>query len=283
MDSMNMQPVPEVQKKGLGKGIFLLIGLTVGVVLTCLLMAVVMTMNSKKAPAKVEGAGYDSAEEAVDAYLNFLKEGDLEGVISTFAVESYADNYDMEAYFDRLQQFNSFITNGGQMTTGFYFDSDMSRDLNIESRRAYILYCLHKQLMEIVVRNTDEEDVVDAVTDMRVYMFHGDDDIESVMDFLATDPELGSIEIKKHLDEDDYDFASEEAMNMAVKSLKKCWGSDIEQVVVEIEIGDEDYTLFMLCVCYDGKWYIADFGNPTGQFLGVKETSKGLIPEEELS
>lgn len=277
-----MQPTPKALKKGSGKAIFLIIGLAVGVVLTALVTCIVLKMNSDKAPKTVEGAGYDSAEEAVDAYLNYLKEGNLEGVISTFAIESYVDNYDMEAYYDRIQQFNSFITNGGQMTTGFYFDSDMSRDLNIESRRAYILYCLHKQLMEIAVRNTDEEDVVDAVTDMRVYMFHDDDDIESVMDFLATDPELDSIEIKKHLDEDDYDFASEEVMNMAVKSLKKCWGSDIEQVVVEIEIGDEDYTLFMLCVCYDGKWYIADFGNPTGQMLGVKVTSKGLIPEEEL-
>ena len=36
----------------------------------------------------------------------------------------------------------------------------------------------------------------------------------------------------------------------------------------------------MLCVCYDDKWYVADFNNPIGQSYGVSYSSKGLVQKE---
>ena len=72
--AQNIQPAPEPRKKGIGKVIFLIIGLAVGVVLTTLIMFAVMSLKSQKAPETLEGAGYETAEEAVEAYVNFLKE-----------------------------------------------------------------------------------------------------------------------------------------------------------------------------------------------------------------
>ena len=286
MDSMNlnntapMQPAPEVPKKGPGKAIFLIIGLALGALLTALVMCIVLKTKSGETLKSVEGEGYESAEEAVTAYLNYLKEGNLEGVISTFAVESYVDNYDMDEYFEYMQQFNPFIANGGQMTTGFYFDSDMARDLNIESRRAYILYNLHKQLMQIISHETDEEEIVETISDGRLYTFD-EDSCKSVMKFLSTDPELDSIDIGNFLEHEDFGLP-DDGIKRTMKSLKKRWGADVEQVIVELEIADEDYTLFMLCVCYDGKWYIAEFNNPTALALGTKPNDRGLVHEDEL-
>ena len=281
MDSMNMQPMPPAQKKGSGKAIFLIIGLAVGVVFTALVMCIAHKMISEKTPKTMEGEGYDSPEEAVEAYLNFLKEGNLEGVISTFAVESYADNYDMEEGYKRARQFSAFSQIGGQMTTGLYFDSDMSRDFNIESRRAFIIYSLHKQLLEIALQNTDEEEIADAVNDMILYRFEDEDEAEDIMDFLSTDLELDSIDIDNYLDERDFDVP-DEMLKRERKSLEKCWGSDVESVMVEVEIADEDYMLFALCVCYDGKWYIADFNNPIAYSLGLSLAYRGLVPKEEI-
>jgi len=101
------------------------------------------------------------------------------------------------------------------------------------------------------------------------------------MNFLSTDPELESIEIGKFLDEDDFEV-NEDSVERAVESLEKIWDSDVQPVMVELEIAGEDYTLFMLCVNYDGKWYNADFNNTIALSLGVGSTSKGLVPNEEL-
>ena len=285
MDSNNLnyaQPAPEPRKKGFGKATFLIIGLTIGVVLTCLIACIVMTVNSKKAPAQMEGAGYDSPEEAVEAYLNYLKDGDLDGVISTFAVESYVDNYDMSAYFERVQVYRPFLQSGAQLNGAFYFESDLSRELNIESRRAYILNGLYKQMLQIIICNADDEEFADEIYDAMMYATEDKGAVKDVMRFLSTDPELNSIEIDRFHDEGDYDLY-EEGIKMLTKSLKKCWGSDIESVMVDLEIADEDYTLFMLCVCYDGKWYIAEFNNPVALTLGAPIIGGGLVTDEELS
>ncbi|MBQ8949945.1 MAG: hypothetical protein IJ065_02130 [Eubacterium sp.] len=59
------------KKRVFGKAAFLIIGLVIGMVLTSILSYCLLMKNSKK---KVEGKGYDSAEEAVEAYVNYLKE-----------------------------------------------------------------------------------------------------------------------------------------------------------------------------------------------------------------
>ena len=282
MDSNNLnyaQPAPEPQKKGFGKGTFLIIGLTIGVVFTCLLFAVVMTMKSKKAPAKLEGAGYESAEEAVEAYVNFLKEENFEGIISTFAVESYLDNYDMEEYFDYVQTSNVYAATGGLITTGFYSDSDFSRDLTIESRRAYILSGIHRQLLQVMVQNTDEEELAENVFDGAAVRQVEDVDTEAIMNFLSTDLDLDTIELGHYRDEKYYDLPKD-SIKRYLKDYEDIWGAELEMVTVELEIDDEDYTLFMLCVCYDGKWYVADFNNPITLCLGISPGCKGLVPAE---
>lgn len=47
----------------------------------------------------VESSGYASTAAAVAAYIEGLKENNLDKMISTFAVEHYVDNYDLQAFF----------------------------------------------------------------------------------------------------------------------------------------------------------------------------------------
>ena len=279
--AQNIQPAPEPRKKGIGKVIFLIIGLAVGVVLTALIMFAVMALKSEKAPETLEGAGYETAEEAVEAYVNFLKEENYEGILSTFAVESYLDNYDMTEYFEYIQAFNVYASTGGLMTTGFYSDSDFARELTIESRRAYILSGVNRQLTQVLAQNSDEEEIAKDVAEGNTVRQGDEIDADAIMNFLETDLELDSIEIGHFRDERDYDVPAESIKNY-LKHYEKMWGSEIEPVTVEIEIDNVDYTLFMLCVCYDDKWYIADFNNPITLALGISPGGKGLVPDEQL-
>ena len=132
MESQNLNTTNQ-NKKGFGKAAFLLIGLVIGIALTSILSYFLLMKNPKNTSEKLEGTGYDSPEKAVEAYVNYLKEGNLKGIISTFAVESYVDNYDMTEHYKYYQSFLPYGAGGEQMTSGLYFDSDMSRDLNIES------------------------------------------------------------------------------------------------------------------------------------------------------
>ncbi len=283
MDSnqfMNVQPVPAPQKKGSGKALFMIIGLAAGVVLTSLIACVVMMFNSKKTPAKIEGAGYDSAEEAVAAYVNFLKEGDLEGAISTFAVESYVENYDMKEFLEWVQYYGIAVNTGGHLASTLNYDSDFSRELNIESRRSYIIGGICNQVLAIAVESTDEEEFAEAIVNRGQYTLEDDDAIASALEFLATDPKLEKIELGDRLDVDEL-YVSAMPQDRFLENYEDIWASDIELVIYEVEVGRDDFTLFMYCVCYDGKWYIADFNN----YVGISLSSgpfRGLVPNDYL-
>ena len=56
---------------------------------------------------RLEGKGFASAEEAVAAYLQAMKENDVAGMLSTFAIETYVDNLDARAYLARNGSFGS--------------------------------------------------------------------------------------------------------------------------------------------------------------------------------
>lgn len=47
---------------------------------------------------KFEGPGYKSASEAATAYAEYLCKSDFDSMLSTFAIETYTENYDLKAY-----------------------------------------------------------------------------------------------------------------------------------------------------------------------------------------
>ena len=166
------------------------------------------------------------------------------------------------------------------MTGGLYFDSDMSRDLNIESRRSYIIYGLHKHLEQIILQNTDEKEIADEVADGKASIsLEEPESVEALIRFLSTDPKLDSIVIGDFLDKDDFSLNNYEPIEASFEHAEKLWGSDVKPVMVKLKVDGKDYTLFMLCVCYDGKWYIAEFNNTIGLSLGITAVSKGLVPD----
>ncbi len=229
---------------------------------------------------KLEGEGYESPEKAVEAYLNYLKNEDIKGAMSTFAVESYVDNYDIEEYYNYAQSFSAFIVNGAQTYAGFYSDSVISRDMNIEARRSYIYSGIHDQIMQIMLDKTDEDKIVENYYYKKTF---AEENIstENVMNFLSIDPALeDSIVIGDFLSVEDFDVQPD-FLKIALDSKEKCWSSDVEAVAVEVNISGKDYILFMLCVCYDEKWYIAEFSNVIAQNLGVI-AGKGLVPSDEI-
>ena len=274
-------PSPEPRKKGSGRFLFLLIGLVVGIFATA---AVVLVLTQIKGgfgkTVKLEGEGYDTPEEAVTAYAEYLKAGDFDGIVSTFAMESREEYFSVEEFYERINMFSPALANSGQLYVMLGNDSDFATTINLENRRSYISTNVFRQLMMIMVEQADDEELVSSIESNTTFTISDDDDIEAIMDFLDIFPELEDMKIKDFLDESDFNENFETVLKQHNKGKEKTWGGDIENVSLELKIDGEEYILFMTCVCYDDRWYIAEFGNYYSLAGNVTPLAAGLCPED---
>ena len=274
-------PAPKPRKKGTGRFLFLLIGLVVGI---CATAAVVLVLTQIKGgfgkTVKLEGEGYDTPEEAVTAYAEYLKAGDFDGIVSTFAMESREEYFSVEEFYERINMFSPALANSGQLYVMLGNDSDFATTINLENRRSYISTNVFRQLMMIMVEQADDEELVSSIESNTTFTISDDDDIEAIMDFLDIFPELEDMKIKDILDESDFNENFETVLKQHNKGKEKTWGGDIENVSLELKIDGEEYILFMTCVCYDDRWYIAEFGNYYSLAGNVTPLAAGLCPED---
>ncbi|MBO6007797.1 MAG: hypothetical protein J6P78_04445 [Lachnospiraceae bacterium] len=276
-------PSPEPRKKSSGRFLFLLIGLIIGV---CATAAIVLVLTKMKdgfgKTAKLEGDGYETPEEAVTAYAEYLQAGDFDGILSTFAMESFEENYSVEEFYDRIRAFSPGIATSGQQLVMLGNDSVLTSSVNLENRRAYISSSVFRQMIVPMAAQVDDEELASTLTSGITFIIDDDDDLETLMEFLNSDPKFENIEIGDFLDKSDFDFDFGKALKEYNKYKKKSWGGDIENICMELEIDGDDYILFMTCVCYDDKWYIAEFGNYFSLACGISPQAAGLCPEDVI-
>ncbi|MBR3524924.1 MAG: hypothetical protein IKO11_03665 [Lachnospiraceae bacterium] len=284
-DGMNAAAVssePEPRKKGTGKFLFLMIGLAIGVCVTAVLVLVLAQMKGgfDKA-ARLEGKGYDTPEEAVFSYARYLKAGDLDGIVSTFAMESYLENYSVEESYVKGGTFSPFYASGGQLNMMLGYESDLSEAVNLENRRAYVSAYVLRQSVASMMAGFDDDELSSSYNDGLMYKISDDENLETVLDFLNTSPGFEGMSIGGYLDGSKSDNTS--GLKEYNKRKKNAWGGDTENVCMELEIDGRDYVLCMLCVCYDNKWYNAEFGNYFQLALGISPLTGGLCPAEHFA
>ena len=271
-------------KKSSGRFLFLIIGLAIGVVATSV---IVLTLGKAAGgfgkSAKLEGSGYDTPEEAVMAYAEYLKAGDFDGMLSTFAMESYIENYSVEEYLDEFKAFCPYNGNAGIGTNGTIMldDSDFSREVNLDNRRSYFASNVSKQYLIRKFVGADEDGIKSLFQGLTMVVKENDTE-DMVLDFLSYYPDSEEIEIGDFLDSSDFRGLYTDNLRNYTKLREKIMGGDIEDVCLELEIDGEDYVLFVTCVCYDDRWYIADFGNFYGSCFDVPYINGGLNPADDL-
>ncbi|MBO4883641.1 MAG: hypothetical protein J5570_09080 [Lachnospiraceae bacterium] len=281
-DPVPVTPTPEPRKKSSGKFVFFMIGLALGVCATAVLVLTLTQMKGAGKTAKLEGTGYDTPEEAVTAYVEYLKAGDYNGIISTFAMESFEENYSVEEFYDRIRAFTPAIATGGQQLVMLGNDSALTTSVNLENRRAYISSNVFRQMIVPMAAQVDDEELESTFMSGITFVISDDDDLETVMEFLGSDPGFENIEIGDFLDDSDFDFDYKSGLKEYNKYKEKAWGGDIENICMKLEIGRDDYIIFMTCVCYDDKWYIAEFGNYFSMACGIPAQAAGFCPEDSI-
>lgn len=114
------------------------------VCLLALLLAAAPALGEEAADGSAhafEGSGFDSPEEAVTAYLEAMQEGDVQGMLSTFAIETYVDNVDAQTYLTRMGAFVPDDQEGVPLSNAY------AREIAISRRYAGLADQLYMQYL----------------------------------------------------------------------------------------------------------------------------------------
>jgi len=248
-----------------------IISVLIGVVATVLVVAILyFALGIGTTDNKIEGSGYASAEDAVSAYLEAFRSADAEVMVSTFAVETYVDNFNLEAYLDRIRVYaltfpQSFPSNN-QFTTG----------LNIQRRQSQISDSIRYQYMSLFISDAISNGMTTPIADTQDFIRTLGD--KSYYESMRSMNVLGFVSPSRL-----HDSYTSEQNQRNIDQLEETIGAQrLENVVARVEIDNEIYLFCFDVALYGGKWYIHTLGGNIGALLGISAYSMGVIPEADL-
>lgn len=225
--------------------------------------------ETPQGPVTVEGPGFDSPEEAILAYAKALQKGDVQEILSTFAVETYVENFDLTAWIDNS---GAYTIAGSQPIPSA---DDYTMGLNLVARQ----YEITRNLTNMYLTLGKVENFVSPIT------FNGDpydkpselvDDmvIYNWMDMLAG-MEIGDIL--------DCEAVGHDPINMnrvLWYQLQYLRCEELVPLALELTIDGESYCLCVDVARYGEKWYNCDPFGTLAFYLGADALSGGLYPLE---
>lgn len=268
----------QAAKKGPGWILFLLLGFAAAAIVMVILLATgILRMNLGGSEPRLEGEGFDSPEEAVVAYAECLKEGDLEGMLSTFAVESYVDNFDLEAYCELMGSFQMHMVKSSGVA--FPDGEGLTEEINVEMRRGNIIEMIYYQQMAGLLSGTEFEGVLEGQL-LSALRDQEKEQLDELMRVLRQDPGFSDMEIGETLCAED--MLSKDDYERYLDSLDRVnayrGADELQDVCLELTINGEDYQLFVQTGLYHEKWYNLTFNSSLGAMSGVSPVSGGLYP-----
>lgn len=223
----------------------------------------------------LEGPGFDTAEEAVLAYIEAFNAGDVQGMLSTFAIETYVDHVDQQATMELRNAFISNLLDTCPMPTPYV------RDLLVNRRWGEIAERLHGQYLLFAAPKEYGEDIFMPVG------FSSDDRAQQIQDFLGAfdsspvNEWIGNIAFVGFVPPEDLigeDFMDESAQRR-IERLAACHGCDeITELILQIQIAGEDFYQCLECARYGDRWYVHSLTGYAAVMLGLNTYSAGLVP-----
>ena len=216
----------------------------------------------------VEGAGFDSPEDAAKAFLEGLRDADLDRMISTFAVESYAGNYDFEAGLNRMRVYHPSqemkIPNANELAAA----------MNIESRRNSVANMLLRQYLFLCNPELDQSQPYMLADETEASKFTAQLNNNLNAPKFQTLKLLGFIPPEAISDQ----YLSEQNQYNIARQAEVCGADQRVSRIAVFELSGNEYMLCLDAVDYGGKWYIAQLGGNIGNIMGIISTSMGTVP-----
>lgn len=241
---------------------------TIGCLLTLLMILLSACAFAQDAP-RYEGVGFATPEEAVQAYLDGMRDADLSQMIGAFAVETYVDHYDFQAQLERLR---AYMIN---LEMHFPNDNDLMRALNVESRKNQIVNGITYQQFALLA---PEWDISAPLT-------FGTDDTEGIPELMAQFAAAAEFDMSgltfvgffapETLAEL---YLSERNQENMAKQATVCGMDELRSMVAGFSLGGEQYLLCCDVGRYGDAWYMNSLSGNIGNLLGIAVYRGGLVP-----
>ncbi len=218
---------------------------------------------------RYEGEGWSTPEEAVQAYVEALKAGDLRKMISTFAIETYVEHYDFRAFLERIKAYPA------SPDIPYPGTNDFQRAMNAESRRRSILYVINNQMLLL------------CHPDYQVGMpiaFAGSNAMDMDV-FIDAMGQVGPPEDIKWKGFVNVALLNDKYMSPKnqeyIMKQKATYGADeLQSMAAALQIEGKPYLLCCDVLKYGDRWFLSSLGGNIGMLMGASMAQGGLIPAQ---
>jgi len=235
--------------------------------LVILVMACISPMTAHGQDQKSEGDGFDSPQDAAIAYLEALRDEDLPRMISTFVIESYVQNFNLEASVSRWLFYSTIMP----MPNANEFVISM----NIERRRRVVSDMILRQYLFLC--DTDPA--------FRSGQFHIVRDEAHAGEFVnefnknLNKPTLHTIEIIGFIPLEIFSnvYVPEEHQSHMEQTAESLGANQVESCVAAFRLDGNEYLLCFDAVKYGDKWYLESLGGYMGGILMINHADGGTF------
>ncbi len=216
----------------------------------------------------VEGSGFDSPKATLEAYTEAVNSGNVDKILSTFAVESYVKKFDTKADLERIRIFSpmSAVNMSYELSDGSAFDEDM----RINVRQASIIRSLYNMIGYYTL-TAEKYSAVPLKENEAAAFWDG----VCENDFFNDWKQMKIVRFVSPADlSDSYDSERMQEMRDMLAKVYGC--EEIEDVCAVAEIAGKEYYQFAECGKYNGKWYIINCTGMLSSLIGADANEYGL-------
>ena len=221
---------------------------------------------------KMEGEGALTPQDALEAYIKGLQDNDIDEMMAAFAVETYAINYDLASYVERIGAYMPYV--------GFLPGSnDFSVRLNIEKARTNIMDTIRAHYLVLA----DSPSVLgetagmpfktsdyDSTQEMFDVLFGGADN--AVSESIRFDREFYSPALFSSM------YANIRNFQNMERNARMAHAQGFAGVAAKITYNGRPYLIAMDAIQYGTRWYLSPGSSYMSALIGLNALQKGMSP-----
>lgn len=240
------------------------------IVASLLLMAVcfiVFNIASGSVKVSTEDIGFSTSEEALEYYVNCLKGGDVEGALQSCAINHIAENYDMEAYIERLKSLPSTVTK-------IFNNNSMINSISSELVRGQFAKDIFNQYWSLGGIDPYADGMIIKLSDYSSAGALIDDKYPS-----GIDKQIANMKIIKFVKPAEViSNYNDEMYAKYTEPLEKIYGGkNYSSIGALVEVSGKQYLITCDTIKYGSKTYICNFYGYISMMLGESTTTSGVV------
>lgn len=219
-------------------------------------------------PRDYESGGFDRPEDAVEAYLEALAGGELDAMVSAFAIETHVANWDQAAHLDRLRSYQPMV--------GFKFlDEGLGESLNVSARYADVTQEIIFQYETLCDPEFDRTASISLSGEGEVATF-----VEKLRSGFNPDklPAAGSWQqasLNDVLGDMAETYSGEQNQELLAWSKKILGADELSTLAVTLQAPTGNWQMLFEAARYDDRWWLSSLSGNAAALTGIPSTQSG--------